>query len=210
MSEENDLLALYPDVEAALRRYEAEGQRAGWNSDLAFPDLFTLTENERDGRLRCQTLEMLTQAVRDLSCDGAMGVGEAVGRIGWAAEEAAQAFGGVPTFDKPGWRVRGVGLRAEAWVLQEKDDETRRAAEEHQIHVHPDRRESRFVSVVTREGVHWYCYRMRGHGDVQEIKAWPCGSTDQFAGTVVKGLTRLTAVLTETEIPMPVGREGRS
>lgn len=108
------------------------------------------------------------------------------------------------------WRYYGSGLAMEAWVVDGNPgnaESVRVAAERRQLDEHPERRETRLLYAVTRDGEVWTITRRRGYPPQPRLRT--VDTLDRVGG-VLNGLSRLVNVFSGENIPVVPLSSGRT
>lgn len=105
---------------------------------------------------------------------------------------------------RPGYRFNGYALRSEAWMLSsvpDNADETWSTwVRPRKIHLHPERREIRFVAFVARDGLIWGVNRVRGERPFSYV--FRAEDDQRHAGAIYHGLSIMVNGATSSVIPV--------
>lgn len=180
-------------IETLLQAVEAEGEAAGWDSDLSGPMIFAIIQH-KDG-FQVEWPEGFNGVLRACLQMTEGDAGEAVQQMG----EVLSTLGLRVTDD-----FVGLGFRSEIWMLDtSQHDPDLTLARQHRIHEHPQRIEGRNVWFFGRDGSSRWVLRKRG-GLVEGQ-----GAPTQTAGNIPNGLTRLLNALCPEDVPVvPINLEG--
>jgi hypothetical protein len=103
--------------------------------------------------------------------------------------------------------LHGAAFRCEAWAVDagkpgtERYSETTAASMARQLHVHPDRVESRCMYAVDRAGITYSAMQARGEAEVKRSVTYPKPGKPGFSGIIPNALDRLVTALLGVELP---------
>jgi hypothetical protein len=103
--------------------------------------------------------------------------------------------------------LHGAAFRCEAWAVDagmpgtERRSEVSAASMARQLHVHPDRVESRCMYAVDRAGITYSAMRAKGSDEVKRSVSYPKPGKPGFSGIIPNALDRLVTALLGVELP---------
>lgn len=202
----------------ALLRLEKEGHRAGWDSEANSPTIFRFERHPEKHYVHTTRSQPLTELLRFLCALNDGDVGEALQDLAGALEGTRAGLGtcGVPATadvmggERAGHLFYGYALRNEGWATnrialgddEELDEGLMQAVRAKKLHEHPDRVESRMVHLVCRDGLYWWCIRLRRQPPAECLVMRP-ESNFSGAGLVLNALGRMTAAAAGNIVPVP-------
>lgn len=103
--------------------------------------------------------------------------------------------------------LHGAAFRCEAWAVDaglpgtERRSEVSAASMAKQLHVHPDRVESRCLYAVDRAGITYSALQARGDAEVRRGVSYPKPGKASVSGIIPTALDRLVTAFLGVEIP---------
>lgn len=198
----------------ALLKLEKEGHRAGWDSATSDPTIFRVEHNPVNDFIAVHQSN-LTTALR-MACNITRGdVGEALQLVARATEQSRDAletaFGLAEGRDAirsgAGYRFYGYAFRNEGWAVPSLNNakpippEIIEALQRKQVHVLPNRIETRMVHLVARDGLTWWIQRRRLMPPVEAVVTRPEGDFTG-SGLVLNALGRMTNAAAGNVVPV--------
>ena len=218
-----DRMARSDSMAARLRlqllKIERAGERAGWDSDLAAPMIFSISAYRRTHYVQHQWHQGLNFVLHRIiertgDADGALTqIAESTENLSRAKNgeypaEVIDAFRKIRADFNSGqdWRFLGFGIRFEAWLVSaapEERDALRKEALNKRLHMHPERKETRVVHFSGRDGLTWFISRKRGHHP--DVLLQKPESDSGYFGSVVNAISRITNSFADN--PVPIAQE---
>lgn len=207
---------LADNLRTRLIKIEQQGHRAGWDSHLAKPMLFSISTYPGTTSVQHHWHDYLDTVLHTFH--------ERTGDGSGALIRMAEIFEGL-THPHPddgfadaravfneirkdanrarSWRFHGFGIRYEAWKVgatPDDRDELIHAARNKRLNEHPQRRETRFVYFTGRDGLTWIVNRERGYQPAVYLQR-PEARSGHF-GAIPHALSRITNVLADNPVPI--------
>lgn len=183
------------DLDQVMREVDESGDKEGWGADLPGPLIFHVDERE-DGELDWFFPEALNQLFITLCVDRQM---EAHDALLWIADRTEKS---VSTMQRWGFsmgvssRMRGLGIRSEAWALPIEEDFDPASLPE-ELNGHPAAKSIRMVQFFDRSGLVRTMVREMDSGKEAEVM-----DDDTASGGIPHALSRMLNAMVDVDVPI--------
>lgn len=182
------------DLDQVLREVDESGDTEGWGKDLPGPLIFHVDETE-DGGLDWFFPDTLNQLFISLCTERGMEPHDALLWIADRTENTVSSMGRWGFTMPVSLRMRGLGIRSEAWALLAPEGMTPDDFPEH-VENHPDAKEIRMVQFFDRSGQVRTMVRELGSDEPAIV------DDEKASGGIPHAMSRIVNAMVDVDVPI--------